>query len=122
MLDAFLKACERLALPHANIERFKAPETTSERASKKAYTVTLKKSNVSFEVSPDMTLLQALRHHNVEVDTSCEEGVCGACETRVLAGLPDHLDYVLSDQEREKNKVMMICVSGCKSEHLELDL
>jgi len=122
MLDAFLKACERLALPHANIERFKAPETTSERASKKAYTVTLKKSNVRFEVSPDMTLLQALRHHNVEVDTSCEEGVCGACETRVLAGLPDHLDYVLSDQEREKNKVMMICVSGCKSEHLELDL
>jgi hypothetical protein len=51
-----------------------------------------------------------------------EEGVCGACETRVISGLPDHLDSVLSDQEKNKNTVMMICVSGCKSELLELDL
>jgi ferredoxin len=42
---------------------------------------------LALQVSPDMTLLQALRHHNVEVDTSCEEGVCGACETRVLIRL-----------------------------------
>jgi ferredoxin len=122
MLEAFLKACEHLSLPHAHIERFKAPETPSQNSIKKTYTVALKKSNKSFQVSPDTTLLQALRHHNVDVDTSCEEGVCGACETRVLSGIPEHLDYVLSDQEREKNKVMMVCVSSCKSEHLELDL
>ncbi len=122
MLDAFLKACTHLSLPHANIERFKAPEVQVSSELKKAYTLTLKKSNKTIEVTPDMTLLQALRIHHIEVDTSCEEGVCGACETRVLSGEPDHLDYVLSDQEREKNKVMMVCISGCKSDHLELDL
>lgn len=122
MLEAFLKACEQLSLPHAHIERFKAPEVESAGSSKKTYTVVLKKSNKSIEVGPDTTLLQALRQNNINVDTSCEEGVCGACETRVLSGVPEHLDYVLSDQEREKNKVMMVCVSGCKSELLELDL
>lgn len=122
MLDAFLKACEHWSLPHAHIERFKAPESQAQSATKKAYTVTCSKSNKHFEVTPETTLLQALRHHHIEVDTSCEEGVCGACETKVLSGVPEHLDYVLSDQEREKNKVMMVCVSGCKSEHLELEL
>ena len=114
MLNAFLNACKDLSLQHANIERFKAVEVVASAQAKRAYTVVLKKSNKTIEVSPDISLLQALRHHDIEVDTSCEEGVCGACETRVLS--------VLSDQERVKNNVMMICVSGCKSERLELDL
>ena len=122
MLNAFLNACKDLSLQHANIERFKAVEVVASAQAKRAYTVVLKKSNKTIEVSPDISLLQALRHHDIEVDTSCEEGVCGACETRVLSGEPEHLDCVLSDQERVKNNVMMICVSGCKSERLELDL
>ncbi len=122
MLNAFLNACKDLSLKNANIERFKPVEVLASAQIKRAYTVVLKKSNKTIEVTPEMSLLQALRHHDIEVDTSCEEGVCGACETRVLSGEPEHLDCVLSDQEREKNTVMMVCVSGCKSERLELDL
>ncbi len=122
MLNAFLSACKDLSLKNANIERFKLVEVLASAQIKRAYTVVLKKSNKTIEVTPEMSLLQALRHHDIEVDTSCEEGVCGACETRVLSGEPEHLDCVLSDQEREKNTVMMVCVSGCKSERLELDL
>ena len=122
MLNAFLSACKDLSLKNANIERFKPVEVLASAQIKRAYTVVLKKSNKTIEVTPEMSLLQALRHHDIEVDTSCEEGVCGACETRVLSGEPEHLDCVLSDQEREKNTVMMVCVSGCKSERLELDL
>jgi ferredoxin len=48
--------------------------------------------------------------------------VCGSCETRVLEGEPDHRDSVLSAKERAANKVMMVCVSGCKSRSLTLDL
>jgi ferredoxin len=122
MLNAFLDACKVLSLKNANIERFKAVEVIASQEAKRAYTVALKKSNKTIEVTPEMSLLQALRHHHIEVDTSCEEGVCGACETRVLSGEPEHMDCVLSDQERDKNTVMMVCVSGCKSERLELDL
>ena len=122
MLNAFLNACASLGLHHAHIERFKALEVQKSTEAKATYTVCLKRSKKTIEVGPQTTLLQALRLHDIEVATSCEEGVCGACETRVISGLPDHLDSVLSDQEKNKNTVMMICVSGCKSELLELDL
>jgi ferredoxin len=48
--------------------------------------------------------------------------VCGTCETRVLAGVPDHRDMVLTKGEQEANRSMMICCSGSKSECLVLDL
>jgi hypothetical protein len=40
----------------------------------------------------------------------------------VLEGTPDHRDMVLSASEQASNQVMMVCVSGCKSERLVLDL
>jgi hypothetical protein len=40
----------------------------------------------------------------------------------VLSGVPDHRDSVLSAKEKASNQVMMLCVSGCKSEALVLDL
>jgi vanillate O-demethylase ferredoxin subunit len=39
------------------------------------------------------------------------EGVYGTCETPVLEGTPDHRDLVLSKQEKESNRTMMICCS-----------
>jgi ferredoxin len=58
----------------------------------------------------------------VEVPWSCEEGICGSCETRVIEGRVDHRDMVLTPAEQDANQVMMVCVSGCKSERLVLDL
>jgi hypothetical protein len=40
----------------------------------------------------------------------------------VLSGEPDHRDSILGASERASNKVMMLCVSGCKSPSLALDL
>jgi vanillate O-demethylase ferredoxin subunit len=53
---------------------------------------------------------------------SCREGLCGTCVTSVLAGQPDHRDYVLSDEERESGKLMTICCSRSLSPSLTLDL
>jgi vanillate O-demethylase ferredoxin subunit len=41
---------------------------------------------------------------------------------RVLSGIPDHRDLVLSATERAENKRMMICCSGAKTSNLVLDL
>lgn len=68
------------------------------------------------------SILGILREHGEDVVSSCEEGFCGACETRVLAGLPDHRDDVLGDAERESGETMMICVSRARSDRLVLDL
>jgi hypothetical protein len=40
----------------------------------------------------------------------------------VLEGVVDHRDSVLTDAEQAANKVMMVCVSGCKSSRLVLDI
>jgi ferredoxin len=53
---------------------------------------------------------------------SCQQGICGACETRVIEGFPDHRDAILSPAERAANKTMMICCSGSLSEKLVLDI
>ena len=68
------------------------------------------------------TILDALIKSGVDAPYSCMEGVCGSCETRVLEGIPDHRDLILSKQEREANDKMLICCSGSKSPTLILDL
>jgi tetrachlorobenzoquinone reductase len=63
-----------------------------------------------------------LLDHGIEADYSCQDGVCGTCEVKVVSGVPDHRDSLLSKAERESNKTMMICVSRCVGDHLTLDL
>lgn len=122
MLDAFEQTCAELGHGHAHIERFSAVEVAASVNAKSSYTVELRRSGKTFQVTPEKNLHQQLLDIQADVPFSCEEGVCGSCETRVLEGEPDHRDSVLSADERAKNKVMMVCVSGCKSNRLVLDL
>lgn len=121
MLDAFETHCQALGYANAHIERFAAVEVAASTNAKQSYTVELKRSGKVIEITPDMSLLAALQAANAEVMTSCEEGICGSCETRVLEGIPDHRDSVLSPAEQATNQMMMVCVSGCQSERLVLD-
>jgi ferredoxin-NADP reductase len=122
MLDAFEKLCAELGHTNAHIERFSAVEVAASADARSSYTVLLKRSGRSIEVTPEKSLLDTLLAAGVQVEHSCCEGVCGSCETRVLEGEPDHRDSVLSAKERAANKIMMVCVSGCKSRSLTLDL
>jgi ferredoxin-NADP reductase len=122
MLNAFEKACTELTYANAHIERFAAVEVKAANDARQHFTVELRKSQKTFEVTADTTLHKQLLALKVNVPFSCEEGICGSCETRVLEGTPDHRDMVLSTSEQASNQVMMVCVSGCKSERLVLDL
>lgn len=103
-----------------HFEYFTAPAHAP--APNRAFEVELRASGLTFEVPPERSLLQAVRDHGVDVATSCEDGVCGTCETRVLEGECEHRDLLLTDAERAANKSMMICVSRAKSPRLVLDL
>ncbi len=122
MLDNFEKTCAALGHANAHIERFTAVEVAAADDAKTTFTVELRRSGQMFEVTPDTTLHKRLIEIKADVPFSCEEGICGSCETKVLEGVPDHRDMVLTDAERATNKAMMVCVSGCKSDRLVLDI
>ncbi|CAN5430073.1 hypothetical protein BH11PSE9_BH11PSE9_16970 [soil metagenome] len=119
MLDAFQQACEGLPEERVHFEYFAPKEETA--IAHGGFSVVLASSNKRILVAKDQTILDALRAEGVTVPSSCEQGICGACETSVLEGVPDHRDLVLSPKERASNKVMMICCSGAKSPSLVLD-
>jgi ferredoxin len=73
-------------------------------------------------VAPDTSILDAVRGAGLEVPAACADGRCGACETRVFEGEPDHRDDVLTSDERACGETMMICVSRANSAWLVLDL
>jgi len=121
MLDAFLSACEMLELPNAHIERFAAVPTLTASTEPTTFTLELRRSTRRIEVRADCSVLDAMLEAGLSPDHSCREGLCGACETRVLAGEVEHLDSILTESERAANKSMMICVSRCRSSVLVLD-
>jgi ferredoxin-NADP reductase len=121
MLDNFEKTCEQLGYPNAHIERFAAVHVEAPSATQ-SYVVQCAKSGKSVEVPAGKSILDSLIDAGLNPDHSCKEGVCGACETKVLEGEIDHHDGILTKLERASNKTMMICVSGCKRGPLVLDI
>jgi vanillate O-demethylase ferredoxin subunit len=87
-----------------------------------AFQVTLSSTGRVIDVASDMTVVSALAQAGVEVPTSCEQGVCGTCLTRVLSGEPDHRDVYLTDEEKAANDQFLPCCSRSRSPMLVLDL
>jgi ferredoxin-NADP reductase len=123
MLNAFERACEELGYSNCHVERFAAVSDGEKSASAdRAYSVELRRSGKTLQVPSGGSLLDVLLDAGVSHDFSCREGICGACETKVLAGEVDHRDSILGKAERAANKTMMVCVSGCKRGPLVLDI
>ncbi|MEO7720422.1 MAG: 2Fe-2S iron-sulfur cluster-binding protein [Pseudolysinimonas sp.] len=80
------------------------------------------RSGVELTVPPDRSVLEVLEENRIPVVASCRRGVCGSCETRVLAGTPEHRDSVIDDAEKDELGVMFPCVSRGVSSRLVLDL
>ncbi|MFI5958662.1 cytochrome P450 [Cryptosporangium sp. NPDC051539] len=91
-------------------------------ADARAFEVTLARAGRTVPVPANRTLLEAVRDVVPGVPYDCEEGFCGSCETRLLAGRAEHRDSILSAAERADGNTIMICVSRCASDRLTLDL
>lgn len=101
-------------------EFFGAP--VLESAADASFDVKLVSSGKVVRVDKGRTVVQALADAGVEVQTSCEQGVCGTCLTRVLEGVPDHRDMYLTPTEQAANDRFLPCCSRAKSSILLLDL
>jgi ferredoxin-NADP reductase len=105
-----------------NSEAVAAPTGEGASASDAPFKVILERSGVTLDVPTDQTILEVLEAHGFSVPFSCREGQCGTCTQSVLDGVPDHRDYVLSDEERATNDRIQVCVSRALTPTLTLDL
>lgn len=119
MLESFKDACRERPRGQVHLEYF---SSTVVQTGNSPFTVVLAKSGRRIPVPADSSVLDALLREGVDVPYACQEGVCGTCETRVLAGVPEHRDLILSPEEQASNASMMVCVSRCNSPELVLDL
>ena len=103
-----------------HVEYFGA--ATQDTTGDKPFTVKIASSGATYEVPANQTIVQALQPHGIEILTSCEQGVCGTCITRVLEGECDHRDLYFTDEEKAKHDQFTPCCSRAKSAVLVLDL
>ncbi|MDP9605075.1 UNVERIFIED_ORG: cytochrome P450/ferredoxin-NADP reductase [Variovorax paradoxus] len=122
MLEALEDCCAAWPEGALRVEHFESTLATLDPSKEHAFEVELKDSGLVLTVPPDQTLLTALRAANVDVQSDCEEGLCGSCEVRVLSGKVDHRDVVLTRVERDANTKMMSCCSRACEGRLVLEL
>jgi ferredoxin-NADP reductase len=87
-----------------------------------SFRVELKSTGKTMEVGAGESILECARKVRTGLSFSCSDGYCGTCETRVIAGVPDHRDSVLTDEEKAESRSMMICVGRSRTKLLVLDL
>ncbi|MET7454020.1 PDR/VanB family oxidoreductase [Streptomyces sp. NPDC005574] len=100
-----------------HLERFAPPGASSDDG---AFEVELRRSGRTLTVPAGSTVLAAVRAELPDTVYSCEQGFCGTCRQRVLAGDVEHRDEWLTDAERADS--MLICVSRARGGRLVLDL
>jgi vanillate O-demethylase ferredoxin subunit len=106
--------------PRLHYEFFSAD--VGPRAGDGAFEVQLASSGRVIRVPAGQSVLDALADAGVVVPSSCEQGVCGTCLTRVIDGVPDHRDQYLLPEEQAANDQFLPCCSRANSARLVLDL
>ena len=121
MLKAFEAAVANRPHDHVHVEYF-TPKAEAAAGTLGGFWVELARSGEEYYIPEGKKILEVLYEAGVDVDYSCELGICGECVTRVISGIPEHHDSVLSEEERATNEKVMVCCAGCKSERLVLDM
>lgn len=104
---------------HLHYEYFAAPASALPAG---AFEICIASTGSRYVVGPQESVIEALARAGLEVPSSCGQGVCGTCLTRVLAGVPDHRDMFLTPSEHALNDQFTPCCSRAHSPSLTLDL
>lgn len=121
-IDHVVATAQALGWPQDRIhlEYFAAP--AQDTSGDEGFEVRIASTGKTYAIAPDISIVDALRGQGIDIMTSCEQGVCGTCITRVLEGEVDHRDMYLTDEEKASNEQFMPCCSRARSKLLVLDL
>jgi glycine betaine catabolism B len=93
-----------------------APETAQE-----TFTVRLSRSSKTFTMTASETVLSAARKAGVAIPSSCSQGVCGTCKTKMLEGSVDMKhNGGIRDREVQKGFRLLCCSRPTSDLVLEL--
>ncbi|WP_407648756.1 PDR/VanB family oxidoreductase [Gordonia otitidis] len=121
LLDAVDSYCATWPSGSVNTERFRAIRPTPDMSDTE-FEVELALTGVTVSVPAGLSILDVAEAAGAMVVSSCREGTCGSCETPILEGTADHRDSLLTQDEKDAQETMFICVSRSCSERLVLDL
>ena len=121
-MDYVLKVARDLGWREPQLHREYFAAAPIDHSADGPFEIELKSSGKVILIDADKSAAEALREAGTAIAVSCEQGVCGTCVTRVLAGLPDHRDLYLTDAEHEQNDCFTPCCSRARTPRLVLDL
>ncbi|MBW0103934.1 PDR/VanB family oxidoreductase [Pseudonocardia sp. KRD291] len=116
LLDAVADRTSGWPAGSLRVERF-TPRTLEPAGPDGSFEVEFRTSGITATVPAGVSILTVAEQAGIAADWSCREGTCGSCETPLLAGRAEHRDSLLTDEEKDEQNLMMICVSraerGC---------
>ncbi|KRB79433.1 Vanillate O-demethylase oxidoreductase [Sphingomonas sp. Root710] len=101
-------------------ERFAAPPPSAE--GDRPFELEIEGRGLIVPVAAGQSAAAALAAAGISIPLSCEQGICGTCLTTVAAGIPDHRDAYLSDQEKAANDCFTPCCSRAATPRLVIQL
>jgi ferredoxin-NADP reductase len=130
MLAAATQVCAGAGVAdRLHLERFGAADNVradadfaSNTDGDSVFDVVLQQSGVTVTVAANQSILEAVRAARPDINSSCEEGYCGSCETRVLYGKPEHRGSLMTPEEHDREGTMLVCVGRARTAKLVLDL
>ncbi|MCU1763193.1 PDR/VanB family oxidoreductase [Pseudomonas sp. 14P_8.1_Bac3] len=121
-MDYVINAAHGLGWPTEQIHREYFAASVVAHDVDQAFEVELAETGRVLQVPADKSVLDVLCAAGIELPSSCKQGVCGACLTEVLDGIPDHRDVFMSEKEHALNDQFTPCCSRSKSRRLVLAL
>jgi vanillate O-demethylase ferredoxin subunit len=121
-MDAVLGTARANGWPESQLHFEFFSADVQPRDADEAFDVKLASSGRVVHIPKGVTVLNALADAGIVVPSSCEQGVCGTCITRVIEGVPDHRDMYFTPEEQAANAEFTPCCSRSKTPLLVLDL
>ncbi len=98
-----------------------APTCDANHANQETFTVKLSRSSKTFAMSASETVLAAAKKAGVAIPSSCSQGICGTCKTKVLEGEVD-MKHNGGIREREIQKGFRLLCCSRPTSDLVLEL
>lgn len=120
--DAVLAAAQARGWPEVQLHREYFVAAEVDKSADRPFDVIVASTGERIPVAADQTVVEALACRGFAVPTSCSEGTCGTCLTRVIEGDIEHRDVVLSEEERRRGEHFTPCCSRARGAQIVLDL